>query len=166
MTYSIEQRRANVELALITMLDELGDNATDQTSYCASVLPDIYATTWSHLVDRGLLSARWITPENYYHLTPAGWLQALRVSGRFNAAQLSEQAGRVMARLKDCVKGRHDPDMVDVETIARAANVPAGWVINAVDSHLLLHLFKRKDADWELRPIVVLVPIDFGQELL
>jgi hypothetical protein len=79
-----------------------------------------------------------------------------------------EKAGKLSAALKKQVKGQRREGAVTRTELANETGLPESFVYDAIDSHLLLHLFGRNDAAWapdDGMKNYIEVPIDFGHEL-
>ncbi len=125
----------------------------------------VHPTTWRELERRELVRP-WTF--NRYGLTGPGWIAALKTAGQFDSRELKENAGRLSAALKGRVEGRKTDALVQREELERETGLPESLVYDAIDSHLLLHLFNRRDAQWAPDDSMnhwVLVPIDFDLKL-
>ena len=167
MTVSKPDLTRNLELALRLMLESLPANRpyewelldADDASF-SPVLP----TTWKTLSRKGLVKE---FSFNRYQFTAVGWIEALKVTGRFASQDMKEKAGRLSAALKKRVKARREDCLVSRTELANETGLSESFVYDAIDCHLLRHLFGSIDAHWALGDQMknyIDVPIDFGLE--
>jgi hypothetical protein len=170
MTVSRDDRLENRALALELLLKFAGDQAV----WCMDFLdPDevpelkaVYPTTWKELDESGYVKRFGGLNYTLYQLTPLGWLRGLQITGQDQSPEFKERLGRLAAVLKISVKGRHEEAWVDLETVAKEANLPVGWVSNAVEAGAIEECFNRQGAHLDDSQTVAIVPIDFGLEML
>jgi hypothetical protein len=152
MSVSDDARREDKKRTLVTMFREVGDNRAWQVHFEAgepSVVQTLQ-TTWRELLDERLIDDK---PSSMgqvrYRLTYYGWLRALIVSGEVDTPEVRERCARLAQALKRVVKGRksHYDEFTSVNAIAADANVPEGWVVNAIESKLLGVVFR--DDKWD-----------------
>jgi hypothetical protein len=164
MTLSKDDRRNNEDLALRQMLQELPANRPYEWELLdggKEPFLTVYPTTWKELVRRGLVK-EWTF--NRYRLTGHGWISALKVSGKFDSQELRENAGKLSAALKKRVEGRRADGSVTRGELQNETGLSEGFIYNAIDSHLLYHLFNCHDAHWaaddEMKNYIE-VPLEF-----
>jgi hypothetical protein len=125
----------------------------------------ILPTTWSALDREGLVNTHGF---NRYELTSSGWIAALKITDRFNTPEMKEKAGKLAASLKRRVDGRQHDGSADMTELAQETGLDEAFIYDAVDSHLLRHLFGIIDAYWapddRMRNYID-VPIDFVHKL-
>jgi len=166
MTKSIDDLRENLAMALRLIMECLPDG---DPYYAADIDADVarfsevYPTTWRELERRGCVKL-WASPGNRYDLTPDGWIEGLRATGEFYGEETKEKAARLAAALKARIKGRRQDGWVHLTELPRETGLPEGWIFNAIDSHLVFHLFGCRDARWEHEEgkNLIHVPLDFG----
>jgi hypothetical protein len=170
MTLSKTERSENIELALKLMMDELGDNAIDESWYEIDKPPyeNIYSTTWQYLQDRYWIAGRNTMGSKRCQLTSSGWLEGLRITGLLEAEETKQMVGKLMAELKRSVDGRQDEGLVDIHRIVTDAGVPFGFVFNVIDSNYVDRVLGRKGALWhpQAHGQLIKVPLDLGLEPL
>jgi len=151
MSVSDSTRREDKKRTLIAMLREVGDHRAWQVHFAAGIdLPDTLQTTWRELLDERLISDKpSVMGQPRYSLTYAGWLRALIISGEVDEAKTKERCSRLAQTLKRTVKGRtsHYDEFASVDSVAADANLPEGWVVNAISSRLLGVVFP--DDKWD-----------------
>lgn len=165
MTISRIERTEDEKLALSLMLDNLpADRPFEWEMFDADLEPfkAILPTTWRALSRRGLVFGRSF---NRYELSAAGWIAALKVTGRFGTLEMTEQAGRLSAALKAHVKGRHANGCTTLQEVAAESGLDEAFVRNAINSHLIQELFGTIDAYWapdDQMKNYIEIPLDFG----
>jgi hypothetical protein len=158
----------NLELALRLMLESLPANRPYEWELLdgdTAPFSPVFPTTWKALSRKGLVKE---FSFNRYRFTPAGWIEALKVTGRFASRDLKEKAGKLSAALKKRVKGRREDCLVSRTELANETGLSESFVYDAIDCHLLRHLFGSIDAYWapgDQMNNYIEVPIDFGHEL-
>jgi hypothetical protein len=168
MTLSKVDRTDNVRFALRLTLE----NLTPERPYAwqefdAETEPftEILPTTWMALVREGLIAA---TSFNRYELTASGWIMALKVTRRFNTPEMERNAGRLAAALKRRVDGRKHDGNAERTELAQETGLEEAFIYDAIESHLLRHLFGIVDAHWahdDQMKNYIDIPIDFGHRL-
>ena len=152
MSKSDEARRENKRAALCLMAERVGDaplwdyRVAESDQSFAHVFP----TTWRELLDEGLIDDKMSTLGcAYFRLTPHGWIRALTVSNAVDALDFRERCTRLARALKAVVKGRqsHYDEFTSVDVIATSADLPYGWVFNAIKCRLLGVVFP--DDRWD-----------------
>ncbi len=160
MTLSPDTRRRNLNEALVSFLDALGDGWFCVLYISPSEFPNVQPTTWTELTKRGLLKDRDMN-EEMYALTPLGYVTALRVSGRSDELQFREKLGRLCKVLKDSLKDRSDFALIPFQELVAESGVSEAFAYNALDADLIRHVLGRIGAAWEGEHLVR-VPNDFG----
>ncbi len=164
MTLSKDDRYKAADRALRLMLPELpADRPYDWGEIDGDREPfvTVHPGTWRDLIRRGLVKGRGF---NCYELTGPGWISALKVSGKFDSDEFKKDAGKLSAALKKRVKGRRADDKVTREELEKETMLSESFIYNAIDSHLLYHLFKCRDAHWapdDKMKHWIEVPLDF-----
>ncbi len=159
MTLSERDRRANLETALSLMMKEVGDKAINVTLFDpkAATFQAIYNTTWKDLEHK-----RWVERHHEkYRLTGDGWLRGLQRP----YTQLTERLRQLAGTLKHYMKGRSSDKIVALSQVAQDANLPEGWVFNAIETNLLVELsmkYRESGPYWSDRGRLVVIPLDFG----
>ena len=157
MTVSPEGRRSDVERALTALLAFLGDRDVCESVFHPadeSTLVGILPTTWDEL-----LSRRWLHVVSQdvplYRLSGAGWIAALRVTGRFQDESLKRQAITFLRAAKAwCDRaGRSDDQIVCVHDF-ESDGLSSAFVTNAVDGNLLdeMHPGRGYRLRWQRDP--------------
>jgi hypothetical protein len=113
----------------------------------------------------------WVHVQEYfggrdYVLMKLGWFEAQRISGYFEIPEGMERLSRLLAALKDAVKGRREKALVECEEIALAANLPEEWVRNMVESQALACLHPERSYWLSVDDGLIAVPPTFGQEIV
>lgn len=102
---------------------------------------------------------------NRFTLTGQGWIRALQITNTFDSPELKVSAGKLAAALKMRVDDRRTDGLVTRAELEAETGLADGFIYNAIDSHLLYHLFRRRDAGWapddEMHTCIE-VPLDFG----
>src|SRR5437879_699362 len=75
----------------------------------------------------------------------AGWLRAMLLSGTVDTPECRDRCTRLAQAMKAVVKGRdsHYDGLTTENEIAAVANLPIGWVFNAIKSRLLGVVFPK-----------------------
>jgi hypothetical protein len=168
MTLSKEERVENVALALSLMLLNLSPArpyAWEEFDGDIEPFNLILTTTWSVLCSKGLVKPNGM---GRYQLTSSGWIEALKITGRFDSTDAQQQAGKLAAGLKRHIDGRTQDGRVDRTELAQETGLEEAFVYDAVDSHLLQHLFGIMDAQWAPDDRMnnwIEIPVDFGHKL-
>jgi hypothetical protein len=167
MSISDAERRQNKQLALCRMLTMVGDR------YLVEVAVDpadkefetVLSTTWRELLDDGLVDDEFSSfGSPAFRLTAAGWLRAMLVSGTADTAECRERCTRLARALKSIVKGRgsHYDELTTEHEVAAAADLPVGWVFNAIKSRLLGVVFPQDRWDATIDKRTIRVSPTFG----
>jgi hypothetical protein len=164
VTLSEKSRSSNLDLAFRLTMQQLAEGALAQTFFdpdCAG-LKAILPTTWKEMCDQGWFEPLELYRRRHYRMTANGWIEAL---WRTNAAEqpaLRERLGHLGAVLKGHVKGRHADVIVELTTLVRESDLPAGWVFNAIESNLIEELHGTHGARWFDKGLLVSIPLNFG----
>ena len=166
MTLSSDDRNENIRLALRLFLLELPESRPyewEEVHGDKEPFLDILPTTWTGLVRKGYVKDRGY---NRYELTGPGWISALRITGLFNNKEFKEKAGKLRAALRTYAGDRRTNGRISRTELQSTTGLSEAFIYNAIDSHLLRHLFHIQDADWadEMKTPVD-VPNDFGISL-
>ena len=168
MTIPKDEQNRNEELALRLMLQELPeDRSYDCVWFDGDKEPflTVYSTTWKGLT-RSDLVKEWTF--NRYQLTGLGWIFALRLSEEFDSQEFKKKAGKLRAALraalKKCLDDRKADNLVSMVHLQKETGLPESFIHNAIDSHLLYHIFSIQDAQWADDKMKghIEVPLDFG----
>lgn len=169
MTISAEARTKNAERLLrqcVEVIEGRGVSFREQFFEPGEALAsDLLPLTWLDLLARGFVQVD--TSRPFHRLTGAGWLEGLKLTGRCDDA--TERARLLVRELRRVVDPRPDdgPEGIDdVEAIAYRAGLSAVWVLNALESNLLAHVFGSRNYNVRLDYPVVYVPANFGHEPL
>jgi hypothetical protein len=174
MTISARERLANVELAMLKLMDGLGEQWIGGILFDVldPGLQDILPTTWAYLQRKWWVTESCSTMGGHgghvrYHLTGQGWIEGLRLTGKLDSAELRDRIVQLRARLKDQVKGRAADADVFLPEFCQGTGILEGWLWNVVESKLLDHFFPSDivDVDWwdhNSRLQLLRVPVDFG----
>lgn len=165
MTHWKEDRSKNEDLALRLMLEAL---PVDQPYDCTDVhgdrepFLDVYHTTWECLERKGFVRPR---GHNRYRLTGSGWIACLEVIGKSDTEEFKKNAGRLSGALRGKLGDSSVAVTVPIQDLVNETGLLESFIYNAIDSHLLFHLFQCRDASWALDDSVmknhVEVPRDF-----
>jgi hypothetical protein len=160
MTLSTDDRRKNLNEALIAFINRLGDGWFSDFRITPTDYPDVLKTTWPELTNRSFLEDK---NENVtsYQFTPRGYITALKLSGRSNEQQFREGLGKLCGVLKDCVKDRNNFDFIVFQELVRKSGVSEAFAHNALDADLIGNIFGIIGADWAGENLVK-VPPNFG----
>jgi hypothetical protein len=92
-----------------------------------------------------------------------GWCVALDLVWEANPI-LEKSLSKLVAVLKDNVKGRHEDAFVSLTSVVVETQLPENWVLNAMDGNLIEHRFKIKGAQWASHVYkgAIRIPLDFG----
>jgi hypothetical protein len=167
MTVSRPDLIDNQELALRLMLESLPANRPYEWELLdgdTAPFSPVFPTTWKALSRKGLVKE---FSFNRYWFTPAGWIEALKVTGRFTSQDMKEKAGKLSAGLKKRVKARREDCLVSRTELANETGLSESFVYDAIDCHLLRHLFGSIDAYWapgDQMKNYIEVPSDFGHD--
>lgn len=171
MTISTTQRQTEQRDILRLMLDGVRDNSmlwdtridarsTDFSSFAL--------TSFVELQEQGLVERWKVMGSTQFHLTPDGWLAALRVGEKLEDQELREQAIKLIRFFKAQIKGREVPHDLPVShhQAVGETGVPFPWILRALDSGLLQALFPadRMTAYWDRSSKIIRVPSTFGMD--
>lgn len=167
MSVSDADRRQDKERTLCRMLALVGDQYFVQVSVrpSAKELEDTLPTTWRELLDDGLIDDKFSTMGSpAFRLTAGGWLRAMLLSRTVDTSDCRERCVRLAQALKSVVKGRdaHYDGLTTEQEIAAAANLPVGWVFNAIKSRLLGVVFPKDRWDATIDKRTIRVSPTFG----
>jgi hypothetical protein len=167
MSISDADRRQDRERTLRGMLDLLGDRYLVEFAVEPSDIgfEDVLTTTWRELLDDGLIDDEFSTfGSPAFRLTPAGWLRATLINGTADTPECRERCARLARALKSVIKGRgsHHDELTSEEEVAAAANLPVGWVFNAIKSRLLGVVFPKDRWDATIDKRTIRVSPTFG----
>jgi hypothetical protein len=90
------------------------------------------------------------------------------VTGRLDTPEMKGKAGRLAAALKRRVDGRRHDSSADRTELAQETGLEESFIYDAIDSHLLRHLFDIIDAYWASYDRMnndIDIPMDFGHPL-
>jgi hypothetical protein len=123
-------------------------------------------TTWVDLSDIGVIERVSAFGAEQYRLTLAGWLHALKEVQGLDHPAVLHRCEMLTQALTSIVKGRaagHDV-LADVWTIQVRAQLPLGWIFNAIESGLLQQVFPNEtmNASWDRPSRAFRVPATFG----
>ena len=147
MTISQKTRRKDKCHALVSMLDELADDRYDEhfVEIQKGRFKAIRPTTWRELQTEKFVKAAGLSEEPRYRLTQAGWLRATRERGDLGQEQTRTRAAQLARAVKAKVNRRsHRPAFLAPAELARSAQLPEGWVFNALATQLLSQMFPSK----------------------
>jgi hypothetical protein len=164
MSISKQQREDNHKVALSLALQELADRPTDTTFFDPSQPPfegQVLRTTWEELDRQGCVQS---LDRSSYRLTAKGWLAALESTGLSKSNDFLERLGRLLAVMKEHVKGRRASAIVPLRQLADESRESEGWIFNVIDSRASSTGSQRTGADWMERGRLVLIPVDFNLE--
>lgn len=140
-----DRRAGDFTRALKLMVEAQGDEQLNAAVFSPSQpqFQDLIPTTWSDLLDDGLIEDRGEKPGPTYRLTAQGWLAGLECSGALECPDIRARAITMRRALKAHVKGRREPydAHVDVRDFAQEIGLPVGWVWNALRANLLQTVF-------------------------
>ena len=160
MTVSSDAKRRNLDEALASFLEALGDELFRTFCISLSDFPHVLLTTWMELTNQGWLEEVSLNYE-MYRLTPLGYVTALRVSGRSDDQQYRENLGRLCKVLKDSLKGRSDFSLIPFQELVAESGVSTEFAYNVLDADLIRHVLGRIGAEWDGEHLVK-VPNEFG----
>ena len=167
MTLSRKVRLSNKEEALKLLLERLDNRAIYQwidVHPGDQFFAGIFATTWKQISDDRLVEV--FRTGRKYRFTGHGWLEAMGNAGRLESAEFNHRYGKLNRVLKGYVKGRRERELKQIQTVATDAQESDEWIYNILRSGIWKR--KRKHGaevddglDW-----MVVIPIDFGEEIL
>jgi hypothetical protein len=167
MSISDSDRREDKQRTLCRMLVCVGDHHVTQVVIkpASAEFADVLATTWRELLDDGLIDDKFSTHGGAaFRLTAAGWLRAMLLSGTIDTPECRDRCVRLARALKAVVKGRpsHYDGLTTEHAIAAAADLPIGWVFNAVKARLLGVVFPKDRWDATVDKRTIRVSPTFG----
>jgi len=148
MSESDKKRWDNMDLALRLMMQDLGEPYEWQEHDAKTPkFAAVYPTTWDELAERGRVKA-W--SYDRYSLTGPGWIEGLKVTGKFEERDFKRKAGQLQAALKARVKpsNRQQWGHASRTDLARETGLSEFLIYDAIDSHLLRELNGVIDAHW------------------
>jgi len=105
-------------------------------------------TTWDELTELNMVKAR---SYDRYQLTGPGWIEGLKLTGRFEDPEFQQRAGKLSAALKARVKAsnRQQRGNAGRTELSRETGLSEFFIHDAIDSHLLAEMFSGMlDASW------------------
>jgi hypothetical protein len=167
MSVSDADRRQDKQRTLCSLLALVGDRHIFEVAAEPSdeTFKRTLPTTWRELLDDGLIDDKLSTFGGpAFRLTPAGWLRAMLVSGTVDTADCVDRCTRLAGALKSIIKGRntHHDGLTSDHEIAAAAQLPVGWVFNAIKSRLLGVVFPKDRWDATIEKRTIRVSPTFG----
>jgi hypothetical protein len=160
MTLSIMVRRKNLNEALVSLLNSLGEAPFTDLTFVPSHYPDVLPTTWTEMTKCGLLEDEGMNIVAY-RLTKYGYIRALQESGRSEDPEFREQLGKICKVLKGCLNGRTDFGLISFHELVKESGVSEAFAQNALDADLIRHVLGRNGPGWD-GDHAVRVPHDFG----
>ncbi len=166
MSFSVQQRKENISIALLLMMQGLGEPYDRQMHEAkCETFKDVYRTTWEELAERD-----WVQDGGFdrYWLKGPGWIAGLKVTGLFLAPEFREKAGLLSKALKARVKNGRKWGHASRTELAAETGLSEFFIYDAIDSHLLLEMFNRTDAYWSegYQKNYIEIPPRFGLPLL
>ena len=103
-----------------------------------------------------------------YELMKTGWFDGQRIAGYFETREGHEQVSRLLAALKDAVKGRKEDSHRECQEIVVAAGLPEDWVGNMLATHTLmfLDLERNYSVRFDENDGLIWIPSTFGQQIV
>ena len=148
MTISPEDQRAARRRVLTGMLTQVGDDPVIGWKFeLGKDFPDVPLSAWRELTDDHLIEVYTQAFGGHitYRMTPAGWLEGLRITQALESNEVVMRGQRLMAFLKglsDKAQGPTDDQLLDWwYSIPPDTGLTPGWVFNAISSGLLQQLF-------------------------
>ena len=150
---------------------ELGDRRIEEQWWDLDddgELASVPSAVWKQLEQSGFLRCgRW-REKIKYRLTLSGWVAGLDAAGRLRTAAFRTSCSRLVNYLASQVALQGSPRgaVVSPERL-EAEELASGWVLNAVRSGLLEHMFPDRcmNARWDPALQNVRVPPTFGSPL-
>jgi hypothetical protein len=172
MTISPDDRREERAAVLISALSRIGDSYLESVIFTAGKdLPETHRTTWQDLVERRFLRPLGEIGIARYLLTPAGWLEAHRISGVDQSSETRTRLSRLMAFFKrEADRAAADGPQVQHAAIdaqygqIQHLGIPADWIHNAVISGLLAQAFPKDNVNVKYHSRLYRVPVNFGRK--
>lgn len=160
MTLSADFRSNNRQRALRALFENLEDGCVGTVLFSKSDFPDVLATTWKDIEDESWIQRLY----GQYVLTSNGLREALRAPGKIDDEQLKARLGRLCGTLKAYVKDRDEDAVVSFPSLVQLADLPEGFVFNAIECDLFELILDRKGASWcnGMKGFAVTIPVNFG----
>jgi hypothetical protein len=166
VSLSKQDRENDKALALQLMLKGIGENRINMSFFDTARPPlnVIRKTSWVELQQEQYVAP--LFGLSRYALTGAGWLRALRHTGKTKDPVFQRDVGKLFATLKKQVKGRERDGMVTLAAAAQESGLSESWIFNAIESNLLEYEFQKKGAKWcqGFEGTMIFVPVTFGLE--
>lgn len=164
MTISAAERKQEKEDLLKSLVVRLGDQMFTDERFREADFPAVSPTTWHSLYEKEELRRDRERGTNCFWLTPKGWKSGLELTQRIKDPELIERLSRICEAAKRHVKGRRDGALVYGPELATEANVPLGWMANAIRSELIEEVFNQVGISFA-EGMYVRIPIDVGFKL-
>jgi len=164
MTLSRASRDRNFKDALMRMAEDIGEGAVYACDFESNSdrYRDILPTTWDLLMERGYVKFRWF---DAYNLTVAGWAEGVILLGWHQTPAFAPKLSRLMAALKDEIKGReHYEAYLPVSTAAASTGIPEELIRNIIEGRLIERVFNRVGGTLDTDDVIV-IPRRFGLPL-
>jgi len=164
MSLSKDDRLIALAEALTLMLERLGDKTLDTEIFYMNEDPfnRVPKTTWRELEEFEFTNRCDTIGHPQCRLTGLGWYNALLVTDRLSNPQFEARLSKLIAALKDSVKGRHEDAYLYTDQLAAASGLSEDFIINTIESRLIDRHFNIKGAEWEYQWKVIRIPLDFG----
>jgi hypothetical protein len=155
MSVSDVERRQDKHRTLCLIREQLGDRYVWQYGVEPTDpgFTDVLPTTWRELLDDGLIDDKLSSMNrSVFRLTTYGWLRALTLSNEVDSPESRERCTRLARALKAVVKGRssHYDAFISIAALASNAELPEGWVGNAIKAGLLGVVFPKDRWDAQI----------------
>lgn len=166
MTISRERRYRDQASAIRTIAADVGDAALFEKHWAVADprFAELVPTTWVELEEKSLIRRRRIMSVGpQYHLTEDGWLEGLRLIGALQDPSFRERVVNLIQFFKGTIAGRRETADAIIHYSRLPQGMPFGFVLNALKSGLLQHMFpdKRMNAYWDATKNIR-VPVTFG----
>lgn len=122
------------------LIARLGDDSVAEQWVTPSGDPNLQSaltTTWDELLRFGWVTKMAGEPPPFYRLTGAGWLEGIRLIGKFDAVRVSAETFLKAVKAK---VDRGNDERACVHDFAQQG-LPSTFVFNAVDANLLANLY-------------------------
>lgn len=164
MTISRAEQAENLALAFTLLMAEVRDKAIHTAFLDPTAHPfdQIIATTWKELCDQQWVEERELYGKRQFQLTGSGWREGLWRAGDLAKTALREKLGTLASAFKGYVDGRQSDITVELSTVARGASLDEAWIFNVIDSNLLESVHRRRGVRWEVRGLLIRIPLNFG----
>lgn len=172
MTLSREERLKNIDLAIRTLIGELGEGSIIGNAFRrpGPEYADILETTWDDMQELG-----WIQTETRFGgnvafwMTGAGWIEGMKRTGQMDT--IRAMLPRLSIAAKNRIKGRQEDGCAHVAELAQESGLSREFVENAIESRLLEVEFpgKKMELPWAgpgTYKQVIRIPRSFGMEYL